>query len=147
MISSTSGGIVAGIATATTLVVGTALSTSGANVGLGTATPRAKLDIVGETRFEAYSEIVQTVTSSGGEVDLDLSKGQNFEITTSENITAFNLLNITSGTTRAYTLKVTQGSTAYTVDVDTYRIDGGSELSCNWPRWCCSYSHKCCRKD
>ena len=132
-ISSTSGGIVAGIVTATTLVVGTALSTSGANVGLGTATPRAKLDIVGETRFEAYSEIVQTVTSSGGEVDLDLSKGQNFEITTSENITAFNLLNITSGTTRAYTLKVTQGSTAYTVDVDTYRIDGGSELSCNWP--------------
>ena len=133
-INSSSGGITVGVATATTLVVGTALSTSGANVGLGTETPRAKLDIVGETRFEAYSEIVQAVTSSSGEVDLDLSKGQNFEITTTENITAFNLLNITSGTTRSYTIKITQdSSTPYTVDVDTYRLNGGSELSCNWP--------------
>ena len=74
------------------------------------------------------------VTSSSGEVDLDLSKGQNFEITTTENITAFNLLNITSGTTRSYTIKITQdSSTPYTVDIDTYRLNGGSQLSCNWP--------------
>ena len=133
-INSSSGGITVGVATATTLIVGTAITTSGANVGLGTAIPRAKLDIVGKTRFEAYSEIVQAVTSSSGEVDLDLSKGQNFEITTTENITAFNLLNITSGTTRSYTIKITQdSSTPYTVDVDTYRLNGGSELSCNWP--------------
>ena len=78
--------------------------------------------------------LIQNVTSSSGEVDLDLSKGQSFELTTTENITAFNLLNITAGTTRTYTIKITQNaSSAYTVDVDTYRLDGGSEKSCNWP--------------
>ena len=42
-------------------------------------------------------------------------------------------MNITSGTTRSYTIKITQdSSTPYTVDVDTYRLNGGSELSCNW---------------
>ena len=45
--NSTSGSIVVGVATATTLVVGTAVSTSGSNVGFGTDSPRAKVDVVG----------------------------------------------------------------------------------------------------
>jgi hypothetical protein len=53
---STTSNIRAGIVTATTLVVGTAVSTSGSNVGFGTATPRAKLDFEGSVKFKTYSE-------------------------------------------------------------------------------------------
>jgi len=133
-LNSTSGSIVVGVATATTLVVGTAVSTSGSDVGFGTDSPRAKVDVVGESRFEAYTEKSISVTSSSGVVDLDLSKGQSFELTTTEDVSVFNLLNITSGTTRSYTIKISQdSSTAYNVGIDTYRLDGGGNKSCNWP--------------
>jgi len=132
-LDSTTGSIVAGVATATTLVVGTALSTSGANVGFGTDTPRGKIDVVGESRFEAYAELPLTVTSSSGVVDLDLSRGQSFDLPLTENVDVFNFKNITAGTCRAFTIKITQDSSARSVGIDTYRLDGGANRSCTWP--------------
>ena len=75
-----------------------------------------------------------TTTSASNQARLDLSEGQNFELTTSENITDFNIVNCVSSSTKTFTLKLTQdASTAYTVGIDTFRKDGGSQFSVLWP--------------
>ena len=131
---STSGQITAGIVTATTLSVGsggTTITTSGPSVGIGTTVPRAKLDIEGSVRFKTYSESVEAVTSSSGVVTIDLSKAQTFTLTPTEAVTSFTLLNSPEGST-AFTLKVTQGSTGYSVGIDTFRNSGGTIIPVYW---------------
>ena len=136
-LASTTGGIRVGIITASTLVVGTAISVSDSSgdVGIGTGAPRnAILDVEGETRLKAFHEVAITTTSASNQARLDLSQGQNFELTTSENITDFNIVNCVSSSTKTFTLKLTQdASTAYTVGIDTFRKDGGSQFSVLWP--------------
>ena len=66
-------------------------------------------------------------------VDLDLSRGQSFDLPLTENVDVFNLKNITAGTCRAFTIKITQDSSARSVGIDTYRLDGGANKSCTWP--------------
>jgi len=136
-LASTTGGIRVGVITATTLVVGTAISVSdsGGDVGIGTGAPRnAILDVEGETRLKAFHEVAITTTSASNQARLDLSQGQNFEITTSENITDFNIVNCVSSSTKTFTVKITQdASSAYTVGIDTFRKDGGSQFSVLWP--------------
>ena len=130
----TSAHITAGIVTASTLVVGTALSTSSNNVGLGTATPRAKLDVDGAVRFKSSSENVEQVSSSSGEVTVDLSKGQTFNLNITENVTTFVVANPKSDST-TFTIKMTQPSgTTYSVGIDTFRNGStGSAATCFWP--------------
>ena len=130
--NSSLGQVNAGIVTAGTLVVGTAVSTSGSNVGFGTATPRAKVDIEGRLRLKSYHEAVQAVTSSSGNVTLDLSVAQNFTITTSEAITQFTITNTPSDVT-TFTVKILQGSTAFSVGIDTFKNSGGSTIPVQWP--------------
>jgi len=136
-LASTTGGIRVGVITATTLVVGSAISVSdsGGDVGIGTGAPRnAILDVEGETRLKAFHEVAITTTSASNQARLDLSEGQNFELTTSENIDDFNIVNCVSSSTKTFTLKITQdSSTAYTVGIDTFRKDGGSQFSVLWP--------------
>ena len=130
--NSSSGQVNAGIVTAGTLVVGTAVSTSGTQVGFGTGSPRAKVDIEGSLRIKSYNEAVQAVTSSSGNVDLDLSVAQNFTITTSEAITQFTVLNTPDDVT-TFTVKILQGSTAFSVGIDTFKDNGGSAIPVYWP--------------
>jgi len=131
-LDSTSSNIRAGIVTATTLVVGTAVSTSGTQVGFGTATPRAKVDIEGSAKFKTYSENVQPLTISGGNVDVDLSIAQSFTLTVTSAVTQFTLLNPPSGAT-AFTIKILQNSTGYSVGIDTFKTSAPVTIPVYWP--------------
>jgi hypothetical protein len=131
----TSGDIRTGIITTTTLKVGTSNLIAGSSgVGIGTGTVRsAKLDIEGATRFKTYYEIPRTVSSSSGVVTVDLSLAQTFLVTTTENITQFRLINVPSSSSTAFTIKITQGSTGRTVDIDNFRDASSSPISLYWP--------------
>ena len=131
-LDSSSSNIRAGIITATALVIGTAVSTSGSNVGFGTATPRAKVDIEGSVKFKTYSEYVETLDISSGNVNIDLSVAQTFNLTVDEAVTQFTLLNPPSGST-AFTIKITQNSTGYSVGIDTFKDSGGAAIPVYWP--------------
>ena len=134
--NSTSGQINAGIVTSGRLIVGTSgttiTTTSTQLVGIGTVTPRAKLDVEGSLRLKTYSEAVQAVTSSSGNVNLDLSVAQNFTLTTSEAVTQFTVINPPSDVT-TFTIKILQGSTAFSVGIDTFKNSGGSSIPVSWP--------------
>jgi hypothetical protein len=92
------------------------------------------LDVEGETRLKAFHEVAITTTSASNQARLDLSQGQNFELTTTENITDFNIVNCVASSTKTFTIKITQdASTAYTVGIDTFRKDGGDQFSVLWP--------------
>lgn len=131
-LDSSTSNIRAGIVTATTLVVGTAVSTSGSQVGFGTASPRAKVDIEGSAKFKTYSENVQPLTISGGNVDIDLSVAQSFTLTVNAAVTQFTILNPPSGAT-AFTIKILQDSTGYSVGIDTFKTSGGASIPVYWP--------------
>jgi hypothetical protein len=133
-LDSTSSNIRAGIITATTLSVGTngsAITASSDLVGIGTVSPRAKLDIEGSVRFKTYFEVVEALTSSSGVVTIDLSKAQTFTFVPTEVVTSFTLLNPPAGST-GFTLKITQGSTGYSVGIDTFRNSVGTAIPIYW---------------
>ena len=143
------GSINAGILTAQQFQVGaggtiisTPASAGDVGVGIGTATARsAALDVEGAARFKSYFEIPISLETVSGITTVDLSKGNTFELTTSAEVTQFNLINSNvtdsypliadSGTT--FTLKILQGSTAYAVDVDTFKNVAGVGLTVYWP--------------
>ena len=134
---STSGQITAGVVTSTNFSSGTGstiFSVTSSGVGIGTSVARADLDVEGSLKLTNYYELPVTVTSSAGQVELDLSKGQTFELTTSEAVTDFNLTNVTASSAKTFTIKIVQNSTtAYGVGIDTFRLNGGSTFSANWP--------------
>ena len=135
-LSDTSGHINAGIVTSASLDVGvggTIISAeSTGSVGIGTASPRAVLDIEGSAKFKTYSEYVQTLSNSAGVVEIDLAKAQSFTLTVNSAVSQFNLLNPPTGST-TFTLKILQGSTAYSVGIDTFKDNGGSTIPVYWP--------------
>ena len=131
-LDSTSGEIRTGIITATNIVVGTALSTSSNQTGFGTATPRAKVDIEGSAKFKTYSEYVEELDISGGNVNVDLSVAQSFTLTVDEAVTQFTLLNPPSGAT-AFSILITQDSTGYSVGIATFKDSGGSDIDVKFP--------------
>jgi hypothetical protein len=57
---------------------------------------------------------------------------QNFTITTSEAITQFTITNTPSDVT-TFTVKILQGSTAFSVGIDTFKNSGGSTIPVQWP--------------
>jgi hypothetical protein len=133
---SSTGRITAGIVTTTTLVVGsggTTITTSGPNVGIGTLSPRAKFDVEGLTRLKTYTEAVQTVSSSANFVTIDLSAAQTFDLTVTETINQFRILNPPVGSS-SFTIKITQNSTGgYTANIDDFRSSGGEVIPVFWP--------------
>jgi hypothetical protein len=131
-LDSTSGEIRTGIITATNIVVGTALSTSSNQTGFGTATPRAKVDIEGSAKFKTYSEYVEVLDISGGNVNVDLSVAQSFTLTVDEAVTQFTLLNPPSGAT-AFSILITQDSTGYSVGIATFKDSGGTAIPVKFP--------------
>ncbi len=132
------GRIRAGIVTSADLVIGTSgtvLTTDSTNsyIGLGTATPREKIDLSERTRMSSYYEAPYTVTSSSGVVLLDLSKAQSFQLTTTEAVTQFTLSKAKANMSTTFTIKITQdSSTAYTAGW-TFKDDSGTTLTVKWP--------------
>ena len=103
-------------------------------VGIATISPRATLDVEGDTRLKSYHEAPVTLTSSGQVVNIDLSKGQTFELTTTENIVEFRISNFVADMATSFTIKILQGSTARTVDIDDFKNSAGSaSIPVNWP--------------
>jgi len=133
-----SGRITSGIVTTTTLNVGTSGTTLYANsgigsIGIGTTSPRAKLDIEGHTRLKTYSENVDYPSVVGNIVIIDLSKAQSFICTATSNITQFTLTNSPSGSTE-FTIKITQDTTGNrSVGIDTFKTSGGATIPVYWP--------------
>jgi hypothetical protein len=132
---SSSGRITAGIVTTTTLNVGTAqtvLTTSGVNVGVGTASPRSKFDVDGHATFRTYSENVGILTIVSNVVTVDLSSAQSFICTATANISQFTLTNAPSGSTE-FTIRVVQDSTgSRDVGIDTFKTSGGTDIPVYW---------------
>ena len=131
-----SSNIRAGIITTTTLNVGTGgtiITTNSTSVGIGTTSPRAKLDIEGHTRLKTYSENVEYLSVVANQVTIDLSKAQSFICTATSNIDQFNLLNPPSASTE-FTIKIDQDSTgSRTVGIDTFRNSVGTAIPVYWP--------------
>ena len=136
-LDSTSGQITAGIVTATTIQSGTGstiISVTSSGVGIGTASARSELDVGGRARFSSYYEVAESVTSSSGVVILDLSKNQTFLLTTTEDVTRFDIKGAVADSTTAFTIKILQGSTARGVGIDTFsNLDSGSSVPVYWP--------------
>ena len=135
-LDSASSNINAGIVTTSTLSVGAGgtaiVTTTLQTVGIGTLTPRAKLDVEGSIRFKTYSENIETVTPSAGNVTIDLQKAQTFNLNVNSVVSQFALINAPSGST-SFTLKVTQDSTGYSVGIATFKNAVGSAITTYWP--------------
>jgi hypothetical protein len=131
-LDSTTGEIRTGIITANNIVVGTALSTSSNQTGFGTASPRAKVDIEGSAKFKTYSEFVQTLDISGGNVNINLADAQSFTLTVDEAVSQFTLLNPPTGAT-AFSILITQDSTGYSVGIATFKDSGGTAIPVKFP--------------
>ena len=134
-IQDSGGNILAGIITTGNLKVGTGLTTLQSSlygIGIGTAAARAKLDIEGHTRLKSYSENVSTLTTSGGDVSVDLSAAQSFTLTTDQTVNAFRLQNIPDDAS-SFTIRVDQGSSVYTVDLDKIHVGAGASCIVKWP--------------
>jgi hypothetical protein len=131
-LNDSSSNIVTGIVTATTLIVGSAVTTSSGKVGLGTGVPRADIDLEGSTKLKTYSENVEAVDIASGVVTIDLAVAQSFTLTVDEAVTSFTLKNPPSGST-AFTLKILQDSTGYSVGIATFNDNGGSSIPVYWP--------------
>ena len=134
-LDSSSGHVSAGIVTSTSLDVGvggTAVTVEAdGKTGIGTASPRALFDVDGASKFKTYSENVGIVTVASNIVTIDLSTAQSFTLTVDEAVTHFSLLNPPSGAT-AFTVKILQNSTGYSVGIDTFKDSGGSSIPVYW---------------
>jgi hypothetical protein len=131
------GTINAGIVTTGTLVVGsggTAITTVGPNVGVGTIVPRSKLDVEGNLRVKTYSESVSALTIiPGGQVIINLSRSQNFTLSATEVVNYFTITNAPSDVS-SFTLQITQdGTGGRVVNIDDFRTSGGSSIPVYWP--------------
>ena len=136
-LNGSAGIISAGIVTATTMVVGasgTAIQvTSGSLIGFGTASPRSKVDIDGRLRVKSTHENVEELDISSGNVNVDLAKGQSFNLNVDEAVTGFTVINPPAEAT-AFTIKVVQGSTAFSVGIDTFTNNAtGAGATVYWP--------------
>ena len=138
-IQNSSGQITVGIVTTTDLIIGTALTTSSNQIGIGTGTPRALLDVEGVLRTTAIAENVDSgLTISGTapnrKVILDLARSSVFEVDVNSIIDVFELRNPPSdgGT---FTIKTTQNSTVgFAVDIDSFKnLNLTNSIPVYWP--------------
>ena len=103
------------------------------SVGIGTTVPNCTLHIDGHTKFKTYSEAVTSPSISANEVTLDLSVAQSFTVTASDDINAFVLTNVPSGST-SFTVKILQDSTGgHSVGIDTFKNSSGTSIPVYWP--------------
>jgi hypothetical protein len=132
----TNGLINSGIVTTNTLIVGsggTAITTIGPNVGIGTTVPRAKLDVEGILRIKTSREAVETLSIAANVVTVDLSRAQNFLLTTTLKVNEFTIVNSPTEAS-SFTIKITQDSIGgREVGIGTFKTSGGSLIPVFWP--------------
>jgi hypothetical protein len=130
------GTVNAGIVTTGTLVVGsggTAITTVGPNVGIGTLVPRTKLDVEGTLRIKTLREAVETLSIAANVVTVNLSRAQNFLLTATSNVDQFTITN-PPGEVSSFTIRITQdGIGGRAIDIDDFRTSGGSLIPVYWP--------------
>jgi hypothetical protein len=131
------GSINAGIVTTGTLVVGTAgtviTTTSSQLVGVGTASPREKLDVEGTLRTKIVREAVHTLLISANVVTVDLSIAQNFLLSATANVNSFTIINPPSEVS-SFTIKIDQDATGgRIIDIDDFKTSGGFVIPVYWP--------------
>ena len=105
---------------------------TGDKCGMGTATPRALLDIDGSIKMKTSSEIVHVLDISSNNVDVDLSKGQSFTLTVDSAVSQFTLLNPPDDAT-SFTIKILQNATGYSVGINTFKDASGNSVDVYWP--------------
>jgi hypothetical protein len=130
------GSVNAGIVTTGTLVVGTAgtviTTTSSQLVGVGTASPREKLDVEGTLRTKVVREAVHTLSISANIVTIDLSIAQNFLLSATDDVNSFTIINPPTEAS-SFTIKIAQDATGgRTIDIDDFKDSGGSPIPVNW---------------
>ena len=101
-------------------------------VGVGTATPRARVDIEGSLKIKTSSENVYALSISAGNVDVDLSKAQSFTLYVTSTVNQFTLLNPPDDAT-TFTIKFEQNTTGYSVDIDDFRYASCNVINVYWP--------------
>ena len=135
-LSGGTGNINAGIVTTSTLVVGsggTTITTAGPNVGIGTLSPRAKLDVEGNLRIKTTREAIETLLIQLNNVTINLSVAQNFRLTATENVNQFTISN-PPGEVSSFTMIVTQdGIGGRIIDLDDFRNFSGITIPVYWP--------------
>jgi len=136
-LKSSDGQIKVGIVTvSSTLRVGTGLtilSATSRGVGIGSTIPSEDLDIGGRTKFSSYYETFKNVPITSGTAVIDLSSGNSFELTVSETINEFQIINPAPGSTFGFTLKVNQGAIARGVGINTFIDSLGNAVQVYWP--------------
>ena len=94
----------------------------------------AAVCVEGSLKRTHYCVLPFQVTCSAALGEGAGSTGQTFDRTTTEAVTDFNLTNVTASSAKTFTIKIVQNSTtAYGVGIDTFRLNGGSTFSANWP--------------
>ena len=131
------------------------IDNSGSGYIVGTAATFASANITGESTYNnlyitgittsishtylrTFSETNNSVTQSGGILTLDLSSGQNFEVTLTQDINQIRLTNPPADSSAmSFTIKFTQAALAlYTVDIDDIRITPfavANRVTTKWP--------------
>ena len=100
----------------------------GDTVSIGTD---AKFD--GKAEFTTYHESVQNVSSSSGQLTIDLSLGQTFTITLTEDVTSIVVINPPSGST-SFTLKIEQPPfNNYSITMSNFLNNLGGTIGVNFP--------------
>jgi len=135
-LDSTSGEIVVGVITATNIKVGsgaTIITTTSTGVGIGSITPTESLDVANKARIQSSYSLTKSLTSSSNVVTIDLTQGQVFNLTTTENITSFTLTGVKENSAQSFTIKITQGSTPYGVGIATFRTSGSVAIPVLFP--------------
>ena len=130
------GNLTAGIITATNIKVGTSstiMLTTANGVGIGTAAPRAELDVTAHTRLKTHSEQVGIVTVASNQVNIYLNEANTFICTVTDSINRFRLYNADHTSATSFTLKLTQNSTGYNVGIDTFHVGAGGTMPVHWP--------------
>jgi hypothetical protein len=128
------GTINADVVTTATLVVGTggtAITTVGSNVGIGTTVPRTNFDVEGTLRTKVVREAVETLSIASNVVTVDLSRAQNFLLTATSPVNQFTIINSPSEVS-SFTIKITQ-TAAFGVGINTFTTGDGPPITVNWP--------------
>ena len=135
-LNSTSSSVVVGVLTATNIKVGTGgtiITTTANGVGIGSTQPTTELDVDGRARIQSSYSLTESVTSSSGVVTIDITKGQIFDLTTTEDITQFTLKGVKADAAQSFTIKITQGSTPYGVGIATFQNASGVTIPVLFP--------------
>ena len=137
--STTQGYVTAGVVTAySTLQAGADaskfvfLGSPTNSLGIGTANPRARLDVEGRIKMTSCSENVRPVDISSNNADIDLDRGQSFTLTVDSEVRQFTLLNPPDDAT-SFTIKILQNDTGYSVGINTFKDASGNDINVYWP--------------